>query len=44
MPAALVACLLIIRTGLEDRTLQEELKGYHDYAMGVRYRLLPGEW
>jgi protein-S-isoprenylcysteine O-methyltransferase Ste14 len=44
IPAALAVCLLIVRTALEDRTLQEELEGYHDYATGVRYRLLPGVW
>jgi len=44
IPAALVACQLIIRTALEDRTLQEELEGYHDYAARVCYRLLPGVW
>ena len=44
IPAVLVVSLLIIRTALEDRTLQEELEGYHDYATGVRYRLLPGVW
>lgn len=35
---------LILRTALEDRTLQTELIGYHDYAQQVRYRLLPGIW
>ena len=44
IPAALAVCQLIIRTALEDRTLQEELEGYHDYAARVRYRLLPGVW
>ena len=44
IPAALVVCQLIIRTALEDRTLQEELEGYHDYAARVRFRLLPGVW
>ena len=34
----------IVRTRLEDRTLQEELPGYRDYARRVRYRLLPGIW
>jgi protein-S-isoprenylcysteine O-methyltransferase Ste14 len=29
---------------LEDRTLQDELDGYRDYARRVRYRLLPGLW
>jgi Putative protein-S-isoprenylcysteine methyltransferase len=36
--------LLILRTALEDRTLQAELAGYVDYARQVRYRLLPGIW
>ena len=40
----LCATLLIIRTSLEDRTLQAELAGYVDYARQVRYRLLPGIW
>ena len=40
----LCAILLIIRTALEDRTLQAELTGYVDYAHQVRYRLLPGIW
>jgi len=38
------AILLILRTALEDRTLQTELTGYVDYARQVRYRLLPGIW
>ena len=38
------ALLLILRTALEDRTLQAELAGYADYARRVRYRLLPGIW
>jgi protein-S-isoprenylcysteine O-methyltransferase Ste14 len=40
----LCAILLIIRTALEDRTLQAELIGYEDYSRHVRYRLLPGIW
>ncbi len=40
----LCAILLILRTALEDRTLQAELTGYVDYARRVRYRLLPGIW
>ncbi len=40
----LCAILLILRTALEDRTLQAELTGYVDYARRVRYRLLPGVW
>jgi protein-S-isoprenylcysteine O-methyltransferase Ste14 len=38
------ALLLIVRTALEDRTLQAELAGYADYARRVRFRLLPGIW
>jgi protein-S-isoprenylcysteine O-methyltransferase Ste14 len=40
----LCAILLILRTALEDRTLQAELAGYVDYSRQVRYRLLPGIW
>ena len=36
--------LLVIRTALEDRTLQAELPGYRKYAARVRYRLMPGLW
>lgn len=36
--------LLLLRTALEDRTLQAELMGYDDYARQVRYCLLPGIW
>jgi protein-S-isoprenylcysteine O-methyltransferase Ste14 len=35
---------VVVRTALEDRTLQAELPGYAAYAMRVRYRLLPGVW
>jgi protein-S-isoprenylcysteine O-methyltransferase Ste14 len=44
IPAVLIACLLIVRTYMEDRTLHDELPGYSDYAQRVRYRLLPGIW
>ena len=36
--------VLLRRTRLEDRFLQEELVGYAEYAAKVRYRLLPGIW
>ena len=42
--SGLSTILLILRTALEDRTLQAELTGYADYARRVRYRLLPGIW
>jgi len=44
IPASLIIVLFIIRTSLEDKTLQEELPGYKEYAQKVRYRLLPGVW
>jgi protein-S-isoprenylcysteine O-methyltransferase Ste14 len=44
IPSAVGAILLILRTALEDRTLQAELAGYGDYARRVRYRLVPGLW
>ena len=44
IPAGGVVFLLIIRTYLEDITLQKELQGYSDYALKVKYRLLPGIW
>ena len=42
IPAAVASIITLIRTVLEDRTLQEELPGYRDYARHVRYRLIPG--
>ncbi len=42
--SALNAALFILRTLLEDRTLQVELPGYVDYTQQVPYRLLPGVW
>jgi len=44
VPAGVTLCLLVVRTALEDRTLQEELDGYKEYAQRVRYRLIPGIW
>ena len=41
IPAAAALVIAVIRTALEDRTLQEELPGYKEYARRVRYRLLP---
>jgi len=42
IPAAVALIIAVIRTEMEDRTLQEELPGYREYARHVRYRLLPG--
>ena len=44
IPAAVAGIGLVVRTALEDRTLQRELPGYRDYAGRVRYRLVPGVW
>ena len=42
IPATVALIITVLRTALEDRTLQEELPGYRDYARRVRYRLMPG--
>jgi protein-S-isoprenylcysteine O-methyltransferase Ste14 len=42
--SSLSAALLILRTHLEDRTLQVELPGYAEYVHQVPYRLIPGVW
>ena len=44
LPALFLTIVLLIRTSLEDKTLQDELEGYRAYARRVRYRLLPGVW
>jgi len=41
IPTAVALIIAVIRTALEDQTLQEELPGYRDYARRVRYRLIP---
>ena len=42
IPAAAAVVIAVVRTALEDRTLQKELPGYREYADRVRYRLIPG--
>jgi protein-S-isoprenylcysteine O-methyltransferase Ste14 len=42
IPALVALVVTVIRTALEDRTLQDELAGYDQYAKRVRYRLWPG--
>lgn len=44
IPASIATTAMIVRTALEDKTLQAELPGYTDYAQHTRYRLLPGVW
>ena len=42
IPALAALLIIVIRTRLEDRALQEELRGYKEYASRVRYKLIPG--
>ena len=44
VPVVMMTVLLVVRTVLEDRTLQEKLEGYREYTQEVRYRLIPGIW
>ena len=44
LPVIFITIVLVIRTSLEDKILQDELQDYSDYARRVRYRLLPGVW
>ncbi|MBL7161235.1 MAG: isoprenylcysteine carboxylmethyltransferase family protein [Anaerolineales bacterium] len=44
IPVGITVILTVIRTALEDRTLQEELPGYKEYIKQTRYRLVPGIW
>lgn len=42
IPAFIAIIITVIRTELEDKTLQEELKGYSEYVHQVPYKLIPG--
>ena len=42
IPVIVALIIAVIRTVLEDKTLQEELPGYRDYVRRVRNRLIPG--
>lgn len=42
--APIALALLVWRTMVEDRLLRRDLPGYADYAVRVRYRLVPGVW
>jgi protein-S-isoprenylcysteine O-methyltransferase Ste14 len=44
IPAVLGVAGYVVRTALEDRTLQDELPGYREYTQRTRWRLLPGVW
>jgi protein-S-isoprenylcysteine O-methyltransferase Ste14 len=40
----ILAFLLVIRIGIEEKTLRTGLEGYDDYARHVRWRLVPLIW
>ncbi|OGD33497.1 hypothetical protein A2V94_02135 [Candidatus Atribacteria bacterium RBG_16_35_8] len=44
IPSIMGIIIFIIRTGLEDKTLLNELEGYSEYSKKVKYRLMPGIW
>jgi protein-S-isoprenylcysteine O-methyltransferase Ste14 len=44
IPAVLLTAVMVVRTALEDKTLQDELVGYAEYTQRTRYWLLPGVW
>ncbi|MGE5365642.1 MAG: methyltransferase family protein, partial [Bacteroidales bacterium] len=44
IPSSILILTIVIRTALEDRTLQRELSGYNDYTKVTRYRLIPFIW
>ncbi len=44
VPSIAAVVIFVVRTALEDRTLQAELPGYKEYTQQTRYRLLPGVW
>ena len=39
-----IIIVFLVRTSLEDKTLQKELPGYKEYAKEVKYKLIPGMW
>lgn len=44
IPAVLITLVFIVRTSLEDKTLQGKLMGYVEYTDEVKYRLIPFVW
>lgn len=44
IPGVCMIVVFIIRTGLEDRVLHDELEGYKEFAKKTRYRLIPRVW
>ena len=44
LPAVLLVAVIVARIIDEERLLAQELKGYKEYMLNTRYRLLPGIW
>jgi protein-S-isoprenylcysteine O-methyltransferase Ste14 len=44
IPVCILIILFIVRTNLEDRTLKNELKGYPEYSVKTRYKIIPYLW
>lgn len=44
IPTLIVVALMVLRTSLEDKTLQAELPDYKAYTQQTHYRLVPGIW
>ena len=44
IPVSISIGLLLTRTYLEDKTLKNELKGYVEYSLKTRYKLIPYVW
>lgn len=44
IPDGAAILLIVLRTALEDRTLQRELSGYREFTQQTRFRLIPGVW
>jgi protein-S-isoprenylcysteine O-methyltransferase Ste14 len=44
IPSGLAVVILIIRTGLEDRTLRRDLPSYEEYSQNTHFRLVPYVW
>lgn len=44
LPVAFLIIIHLIRTHLEDKTLKEELKGYPEYSLKTRKKIIPYVW
>lgn len=44
IPVAISTSLILIRTQLEDQTLQTEFTGYKEYAAKVKFKIIPFIW